>query len=125
MAIDYDEIASDAIAALEEVGQPVVVHKPGIGGANGGYTPGVGAAPTIPPQDIEGIGGLFGYKAQYIDGTSILQGDQRMLLAPKITEAPQVGWTISANSKTYRIVSVERVAPAGVVVLYKLQLRGA
>lgn len=122
MAIDYDEIAADALAALEEAGQPVVVHKPGIGG---GYVPGVGVVPAEPAQDIAGTGAVFGYMASHVDGTTILQGDQYMLLAPQIAQAPQVCWTITVSGVTYNIVSVERVAPAGVVVLYKLQLRGA
>lgn len=122
MAINYDEIAADALEALEEAGQPVEVHKPGAGGS---YVPGVGVVPAEPPRNFDGTGALFGYRAQNIDGISVLQGDQRLLLAPQIAEAPQVGWTVTASAVTYNIVRVERVAPAGVVVLYELQVRGA
>lgn len=122
MAIDYDEIAAEALATLEEAGQPVVVHKPGAGG---GYVPGVGVVPAEPARNFDGTGAMFGYKAQNIDGVSVLQGDQRLLLAPQIVEPPQVGWTVTASGATYNIVRVERVAPAGMVVLYKLQVRGA
>lgn len=122
MAFDYNEAAADALEALEEAGQPVVVHKPGAGG---GYVPGVGVVPAEPARNLDGTGALFGYKAQNIDGVSVLQGDQRLLLAPQIAEPPQVGWTVTATGTTYSIVRVERVAPAGVTVLYKLQVRGA
>lgn len=121
MAIDYQSIADGALASLADAGQPVTIHKPSTGG---GYVPGVGVVPAEPGQDFAGVGALLGYKQSQIDGQSILQGDQRLLLAPQIAAAPVTGDTVTPQGKTYNVIAVERVAPAGVVVLYKLQLRG-
>lgn len=122
MAIDYAKAADGALAALAKAGMPVTLHTPSTAG---GYVPGVGVVPDSPGESHEGVGALLGYRQDQIDGTSILQGDQKLLLAPQIAKPPQAGWMITAGGTTYSIKHVERVAPAGVAVLYKLQLRGA
>lgn len=121
--IDYAEIAAEALESIAEAGQPVTLHIPGAAG--GGYVPGVGVVEDTPARDVTGIGALFGYKQTHIDGTNILHGDQRLLLAPQIEVAPVTGNTMTVGGVTYNIVNVQRVAPAGVPVLYKVQLRGA
>lgn len=126
MAIDYDEIAAGALVSIAEAGQAVTVHRPGEGG---GYVPGVGVVPAEPPTDHAGTGALFGYKQRDIDGTNIMIGDQRLLLAPQIDTVPDTTCTVTAVHKgkltTFVVKDVGIVAPAGVPVLYKLQLRGA
>lgn len=122
MAINYPSIAAGALDALIDAGQAVTLHKPGTAG---GYVPGVGVVPDIPAQNHPGIGALVGYKQNLIDGARILQGDQQLLLAPQIEVGPVAGDTVTAGDATYNVVRVQRVAPAGVTVLYKLQLRGA
>ena len=121
MPIDYDEIAAGTLDSLTEAGQPVMLHKPG---TEGGYVPGVGFVEGSPARDLPGTGAVVGYKQQHIDGTRILQGDQQLLLAPQIEAEPVTGDTATAGGVTYNVISVQRVAPAGVPVLYKVQLRG-
>ena len=48
----------------------------------------------------------------------------RLLLAPQIEVEPKTGDTVTVGVKVYNVVDVGIVAPAGVAVLYKLQLRG-
>lgn len=125
MAIDYDEIAADALAAIEEAGQAVTLNIPGSGG---GYVPGVGVVPANPAMTAEGIGVLLDYAQREIDGTNIQHGDQKLLLAPQIEAIPTTEHTVTVmhlgESKTFSIKHVAAVAPAGVPVLYILQLRG-
>ena len=119
MTIEWDEIAAGALESIEEAGQPVT-----LGTAGGGYAPGVGVVDEMPACDVTGIGALFGYKQTHIDGTNILHGDQRLLLAPQIEVTPVTGNTMTVGGVRYNVVRVERVAPAGIPVLYKVQLRG-
>lgn len=119
--IDYAEIAAGALESITEAGQPVTLHIPSV---DGGYVPGVGVVEGTPARDVTGTGALFGYKQQHIDGTNILHGDQRLLLAPQIEVAPVAGHTMTVGGVGYNVVRVERVAPAGIPVLYKVQLRG-
>lgn len=125
MAIDYDEIAADALTAIEEAGQVVTLNIPGTGG---GYVPGVGVVPANPATTAGGIGVLLDYTQREIDGTNIMHGDQKLLLAPQIAAAPSTAHTVTAmhlgQGKTFSIKHVEAVAPAGQPVLYILQLRG-
>ena len=125
MAIDYDEIAADALTAIEEAGQAVTLNIPGTGG---GYVPGVGVVPANPPTTAEGIGVLLDYTQREIDGTTIMHGDQKLLLAPQIEAIPTTAHTVTVmhlgQSKTFTVKHVGAVAPAGQPVLYILQLRG-
>lgn len=119
MAIDYNEIAAGALESIAEAGQPItLLHK----APPGPFVPGQPVAPTV--LDYPGTGALFGYKQSDIDGTLIKHSDQRLLLAPQIDVEPKVGDAVAVSGKTYSVLRVEVVAPAGLVVLYKLQLRG-
>lgn len=121
MAIDYAKFAKTALAQIEKAGKPIMLHVPGTGG---GYVPGVGLTPEVPGQDVPGVGALFGYKQEYIDGSTVRHGDQRLLVAPQIAVEPMTGYTVTVGGVTYNVVNVDRVSPAGIPVLYKLQLRG-
>lgn len=126
MAIDYDEIAADALEAIEEAGQAVTLNIPGSGG---GYVPGQGVVPANPATTAEGIGVLLDYTQREIDGTVIQHGDQKLLLAPQIAVTPSTAHTVTVVhlgiAKTFTVKSVGAVAPAGAPVLFILQLRGA
>lgn len=119
MAIDYDEIAAGALESISEAGQPVTLHRKG---PPGPFVPGQPVTPSV--LDYPGTGALFGYKQRDIDGTLIKHGDQRLLLAPQIEFAPKTGDTVTVGARVYNVVDVGIVGPAGVAVLYKLQLRG-
>ena len=125
MAIDYDEIAADALAAIEEAGQAVTLNIPGAGG---GYVPGVGVVPVEPATTAEGVGVLLDYTQREIDGTAIQHGDQKLLLAPQIGVTPSTAHTVTVvhlgMAKTFTVKNVGAVAPAGAPVLFILQLRG-
>lgn len=125
MAIDYDEIATDALESIEDAGQSVTLNIPGTGG---GYVPGVGVVPGEPATTADGVGVLLDYTQREIDGTSIMHGDQKLLLAPQIDAIPTTAHTVTAmhlgETKTFTVKHVAAVAPAGQPVLYILQLRG-
>jgi len=67
-------------------------------------------------------GAAFDYKKRDIDGTLIKAGDIRFLMEAKETE-PAIGGNIVIDSVTYRIIDLTPTSPAGVVVMYELQLR--
>ena len=126
MALDYEEIAADALEAISEAGQVVMLNIPGSGG---GYVPGVGVVPVNPATTADGIGVLLDYRQDEIDGTKIQHGDQKLYLAPQIDAIPSTAHTLTARHlgvmTTFAIQFVKAVAPAGSPVLYVLQLRGA
>lgn len=85
--------------------------------------------PANPATTAEGIGVLLDYTQREIDGTVIQHGDQKLLLAPQIEVVPTTAHTVTAMhlgvNKAFTVKNVGAVAPAGVPVLYILQLRGA
>ena len=122
MAIDYDEIAAGVLESVAEAGQPVTLHRKLPPDPSAQFVPGQPVTPAA--LDYPGTGAMFGYKQRDIDGTLIKNGDQRLLLAPQIEATPKTGDTVTVGAKVYNVVDVGIVAPAGVAVLYKLQLRG-
>ena len=124
MAIDYDEIAASGLEAIAEAGQEVVVHRKG---ASGPFVPGQPVTPAV--VDYPGTGALVGYKQRDIDGTKIMAGDQKPILAPQIETVPDITCTVTAmhlgKLTTFSVKDVGAVEPAGRAVLYTLQLRGA
>lgn len=69
------------------------------------------------------------YSAQSIDGTTILSGDVKFLLSPLKTDgtaltAPVADRsTLTKDDGAWIVKKVDRIAPAGTVVMYILQLR--
>ena len=124
MAIDYDEIAASALEAIAEAGQEVIVHRKGDPGP---FVPGQPVTPAM--VNYSGAGALVGYKQRDIDGTKIMAGDQKLLLAPQIETVPDTTCTVTAmhlgKLTTFSVKGVNAVGPAGRAVLYTLQLRGA
>lgn len=85
------------------------------------YDPGTGT--TVPTYaDLATTAAVFAYKQGYIDGTLIRQGDQQAFCAPAVE--PVQGDRFAWHGKTFEVVSVKPVSPAGVAVLYECQIRG-
>jgi hypothetical protein len=72
----------------------------------------------------------FEYGNKNIDGTLIKVGDKQLLLSALNTAgtaitAPVVNDTVTINSVAYTITQVKTLSPAGTVVLYDCNIRGA
>jgi hypothetical protein len=112
----YDEIAADVSAILAESGLLTSLRRV----TPGTYDPTTGtSAPTTASAVITAV--MLDYPIRYIDGTKILHGDKQALIAPG--NAPQVNDEILWLNEWWRVVSVETTAPAGVPVLYTVQVR--
>lgn len=75
-------------------------------------------------QDFQVLGALFSYVQQDIDGTVIHQGDQRFLMASELLLRPEPGDQVLIDLQVFSVVSVKATEPAGITVIYDLQLRG-
>ncbi|MDT8328341.1 MAG: hypothetical protein RQ750_13300 [Roseovarius sp.] len=65
---------------------------------------------------------LRSYTARQVDGSSILAGDIQALLSA-VGQRPEPGDKLTVGGMTYRVITVEPVAPSGVPLLYKAQIR--
>jgi hypothetical protein len=86
------------------------------------YDPATGTT-TINFTSTASTAVVLAYPQKYIDGTLIQQGDQRVLCDPGVIAVQ--GDTFTWQSDDYTVVNVKPVSPAGTVVLYELQVRGA
>jgi hypothetical protein len=108
-------------------GQAVTLTRAGTGSGSRNATTGVYTPAGAATQTGSGIEDV--YKAHEIDGTLILSGDMKFMLSP-VTSAgadivePPLNSTVTYSGKTKTVKAVERVAPAGVVAYYVLQVRG-
>lgn len=114
---DYPATAATATRLLERFGAAATVRR--VSGS--AYDPDTGT--TVPTYtDHATTAAVFAYDQKYIDGTLILQGDQLAYCAPAV--APAQGDKFTWQGADLTVVAVKPVSPAGVPVLYEVQIRG-
>ena len=119
MAINYTALQSKAETLLRDNGQSITFS----------YTSGAVIDPATgtvsdsgTTETVTGYGIATNYNRAEIDGQAILASDLRLIVNNVSTE-PQVDWTVSVNSNTWRVMSVQPINPAGTNVIYICQLR--
>lgn len=115
----YEELKADAYALLAELGQDMALVRPGEGQS---YDPVLGRPSNAADQTFPAKGVIIDYTAQEIDGTVVLAGDRKVILQaveqPKPNDRLKVG-----TETTWNIVRWTEVAPAGLALIYQLQVR--
>jgi hypothetical protein len=120
MSFDYDATAADADELLAEFGQVCVLASI----PDGTYDPEEGEASTSStPHPVTAA--IFAYPQRYIDGTLIRTGDKRALVSPVgLAVDPKPGDTLTdAAGVVFQVIDAKATAPAGVAVLWTLQVR--
>jgi hypothetical protein len=119
MSFDYSVSAAAASRMLSRFGRSLTLVRT----VTAAYDPETGSASQ---HDIRytGTGVTLAYATREIDETTIRAGDQRLLLSVDNVPQPKEGDLIELDSDSYRVIRCESVAPAGVEVLYRVQLRG-
>lgn len=115
----YTQLASDANSMLAEFGQEVVLTR-----RTTTYNPSTGtSAPTETTQT--GVACIFDYPVADINGVQVQVGDKQCFLSAKNISMPKVDDELTlASSQTFHITAVKATSPAGVPVLYEVNLRG-
>lgn len=123
----YSELAETATALLTEFGAPGQLFR---AAGPGTYDPTSGSTsdPEADGEDL--IAAVFEYDEALIDGSLIQRGDKLVyisvagLLEPKDTDT--FAWPIGvdgAPTETFTVIKNQKIAPAGINVLYQLQVR--
>lgn len=128
MAIDYTEIAAGALESLLEAGQTVKLRRT----VPGEYDPSTGGAVDV-DVDYEGTGAAFDYSLQDSGqasdpNTLIRVGDKQLYLAVTQTNGDAMPTPLTSDrmvigAAVWSVQNVKEVNPAGVPVLYELNLR--
>ncbi len=123
--VDYTAKAERAQRMLARYGGPVRLLRVE---ESEDYDPRGGA--SSPPTAFDGVGVRLDYEQSDVDGTRILQGDQQVYLGVVSMLPPRPGDTLALLDEAgniasqHPVVGVSELAPAGVPVLYTLQIRG-
>jgi len=81
---------------------------------------------TLASTDYTVIGVEKGFTAGQVDGQTIRSGDTRFLIDGKtLTVEPQAGWIIVDSDVQWRVVSIKRVNPGDLDILYTFHVRSA
>ena len=115
----YQDMAGMVSALLAEFGAPVRITRETIGAfdpATGIITPG-----ETQHFDLQGV--IQNYTDDVIDGTRIASGDRLLVLEPGIVE-PKLDDRPVIGGRAWVPVQIETVDPAGVVLAYKVRVRG-
>ena len=115
----YARFAATADRLLRAKGQPMTLIKR----EPGAYDP-TTASGTVSEVLHACTGVELDYPAGAIDGTLVIRGDRRVLLSPVgLAASPQTEDSMTIGASHRKIMSARKVAPAGDVVLWELQVR--
>lgn len=115
-AFDYTASRATAAALIAKFGQAVKLRRI----VNSGTV----SEPTQTPTDYDTRAAIVNISSRYIDGENVLRGDMRGLLVATAGVVPSTADRIvDAAGVVYRIIEARPIAPAGVAVIYILQLR--
>jgi hypothetical protein len=114
---DYDRIAARAKELLTRFGAAGAIRRKTDAGAADWDS-------ELTATDHACTATVISYSDSEINGSSILAGDRMALVAaPDLAVDPETNDLFVWASEALKIVSVERVAPAGESVLWILQVR--
>jgi hypothetical protein len=119
---EYDSAIALAKRLIKKKGRAVVLRSytaTAAADAAKPWKPGVNT-----PSNQNGFGVFLNYEQKFIDGSTILRGDQHVYLSLEgITTAPQVQGTLLRDAEIWKIIAVEPLNPGEQVVFYELQVR--
>jgi hypothetical protein len=114
----YAGLASTAANVLRSFGTSLTLRRRG----TGKYDAATGR-PTLTIADETVIGVVEDFKAFEVDNINVQRGDKRITIAAKDLAPMAVGDAIIDGTVEYSIVSISTVAPAGVGLVYQVQVR--
>ncbi|ATS92243.1 head closure Hc1 [Xanthomonas phage Bosa] len=117
---DYADLKTEVDELLAEFGQSCILRRPGgpvvVDPVEGTVTPGSG------PVDFPVLGVITDYSDRQIDGDNIRRGDRLMYIQGN--ERPEQGDVfLEANGTQWAIIDFDSVDPAGLALVFALQLR--
>lgn len=117
----YAQKATAAHRLLAKSGMTMTLTRPS--SSEPTYDSATGVATPVAPLTYTVTGVKFEYSARERDGSLIQTGDQRVYLSTTGAVLPLPGDTLTIGSTVFRVVRTGAISPAGVDVLYDLQVR--
>ena len=115
---NYGRVSDRAHKLLERFGASVDIKI----AVAGEYDPETGITTT--PKTYNGIGAVFDYESKDIDGTLIMSNDRRVYASVVgLPDSISTAAKLVFNGDTYSIITVKKLDPSGMNVLWELQVR--
>lgn len=119
MAFDYAALRVEVDKLLAEFGQQCQLRR---AGAPVTVDPVAGTVSGAAEQSFDVVGVVVDYDEKLVDGATIMRGDR--LVYVQAVERPRQGDTfVEASGVQWSVVDFSAVDPAGVPVLFSLQVR--
>lgn len=122
MSFNYAEMAATATELINEFGMVMLVRR--VAGAAPIYDPIEGTYPPTTSGDVSVYGVQLQITTEYADSVgaqNIQSGDQMVILSPGYKPLSTDKLVIGAD--VWNIVNVSPVSPAGIDLLYEVQVR--
>ena len=119
MSFDYASIATVADNIIINFGVPVIVTTKGTPTYN------VDTGTVVSTTTTETTSGVItNYDKKDIDGSLIQRGDKQLILSPIGITTIKPDAIVTVSGISYAVISVNETNPAGVSLVYILQIRG-
>jgi hypothetical protein len=118
MGYDYSKPAATALRLLTKFGAAATIKQL----SSDGYNPATGTASVLTASQAC-FAAVFDIEQKMVDGTNVLAGDKTAYVSASGVTEPKEGSVLTWQGKDYRIVKHKTLAPAGVAVLFELQVR--
>lgn len=123
MSVDYEKVTKQAAVAIQSAGRTLNFTREIEGAAD--HSTGTRAESTYKYFSANGL--VLEYSAKdaglsHIEGTVIRKDDKKILLEAN-GYTPDIGDTVLIQSIEFEVVGVKPLSPAGVDVVYNVQVR--
>lgn len=118
MVFDYAKLARTVLRVLRKFGAETTLTNPG----SATYDD-AAASTTATPSATTVQAAVFPYEDRYVDGTLILATDLQAFVATPGVAEPKPGHVLAWQGRNLSVIKTKNLGPAGVFVLYELQVR--
>ena len=119
MSYDYSSVVSTAKRLIQKYGALATFTLPSEGG---GTDPVTGEYTEPTSETVTAFGVITNYSSALVDGSIIQKGDNRLLVEAEKT-IPQTVQSVTIGGTTYQVITVQRISPGGVDIMYQIQVR--
>lgn len=114
----YIRARGTAKKLIRQFGQPLTLRTEDV---SGGYDENGDPVVPSPSSEVSGNGVKLNYTLSEMDNSSIKSGDAKLLFS---TEGkPEIGMLVDIDGETWRVVKPNPLQPAGITILYSMQVR--
>ena len=116
----YSGLAAAASKLIKDKGRSMSLNVTAVAAYNTATSAAVVAAPAV----VACFGVVLDFPAKEINGTTILSTDKKVILSVEgVAQEPKTFGSMTIGGLLHEIITCKTLAPAGIAVIYTLQVR--